>query len=472
MKGPRKGVQTTKPSVQSAKARRLELRSREACLTAGKALRSTLSHEQHAVWKRPARIRDPIKVLEASSQGRLPELVPIRYGRMLRSPFTFLRGSAGLMAGDLATTPSTQLRVQACGDCHLMNFGLFATPERNLVFDINDFDETLPAPWEWDVKRLAVSFAVAARDSGHTDAQAREAAVECVCAYREHLRDFSKMSPLEVWYDRLDEQRLQALAPDAEGRARQKQFATQARKRIGEYLMPKISGVVAGHHRLLDQPPVLFHPQDEEAMDKALEALEDYRLSLSDPVRVLFDRYRLQDVAVKIVGIGSVGTRCLVALFFSVENHALLLQFKEACPSVLAPYAGASIYQNQGQRIVMGQRLIQSSSDIFLGWTKGRHGFHFFGRQLRDMKFSFPVEGASPKLLRRYAHTCGWTLARAHAKSGDAATISGYLGKTDAFDRAIGRFALAYADQNERDHAALKAAVKSGRVKALVEEDL
>jgi uncharacterized protein (DUF2252 family) len=473
MKKANKNPETAKPvALSSKRARRPELQSREACLLAGKALRQKVPYEQHAVWKRPAKARDPVKVLQKSSEGRLPELVPIRYGRMLRTPFTFLRGSAGLMASDLATTPSTQLRVQACGDCHLMNFGMFGTPERNLVFDINDFDETLPAPWEWDLKRLAASFAVAARNGGHTDAQARDAAVECVGAYREHLRDFSKMSPLEVWYDRLDEQRILAMAPDAETRAKRKEFVAQAHKRIGEYLLPKISAVVGGHHRLLDQPPVLFHPQDDQVMEKALEAMEDYRLSLPDSVRVLFDRYSLQDIAIKVVGIGSVGTRCLVGLFFSADNHPLLLQFKEACPSVLAPYAGASVYQNQGQRIVNGQRLMQSSSDIFLGWTQGRAGYHFFGRQLRDMKFSFPVEEASPKQLIRYAALCGWILARAHAKSGDSATISGYLGKTDAFDKAMGKFALAYADQTERDHAALKAAVKAGKLKALIEEDL
>jgi uncharacterized protein (DUF2252 family) len=472
MKKSKKTPRTAAPDGEPAGARRTEFTSRAQRLVAGKALRETVAYERHAIWKRPAKGRDPIRILQASSEGRLAELVPIRYGRMLRSPFTFLRGSAGLMACDLASTPTTRLRVQACGDCHLMNFGMFATPERNLVFDINDFDETLPAPWEWDLKRLAVSFAVASRDNGHTDAQAREAAIECVCAYREHLRDFSKMSPLEVWYDRLDEQRLLAMAPDAESRAQRKAYIAKARQRVGEYLFPKITDEVGGHRRLLDQPPILFHESEPGALARAHEALEDYRRSLPDSVRVLFDRYRLQDIAVKVVGIGSVGTRCLVGLFFSPENHALLLQFKEACPSVLAPYAGASVYQNQGQRIVVGQRLMQCSSDIFLGWTTGVRGFHFFGRQLRDMKFSFPVEGAAPKLLKRYAELCGWTLARAHAKSGDAATISGYLGKTDAFERAMGKFALAYADQNERDHAALVAATKAGRIKALVEEDL
>ena len=439
----------------------------------GKALRESLPREVHATWKLPARgRRDPVGVLEASNKERLSELVPIRFGRMLRSPFTFLRGSAGLMARDLGTMPNAGLRVQACGDCHLMNFGMFATPERNLIFDINDFDETLPAPWEWDVKRLAASFVVAARDNGHSDEEARDAAIECVRAYREHLRDYSKMSPLELWYDRLDEETLIAMAPDEEARERRKDYAAKAHQRVAEYLLPKISEEVGGHRRLMDQPPTLFHPDEKNVLKKARKALEDYRISLSDPVRVLFDRYSLEDIAVKVVGIGSVGTRCLVGLFFSAENHPLLLQFKEAGPSVLAPYAGESVYENQGKRVVMGQRLMQCSSDIFLGWTKGHRGYHFFGRQLRDMKFSFPVEGVVPKLLLRYAELCGWTLARAHAKSGDAATISGYLGKSDIFDQAIGKFAVAYADQTERDHAALVAAVKSGRVKALVEENL
>ena len=297
---------------KSAQLRSTDSPSREERLTVGKALRQSLAHDRHAVWKATAKTRDPVKILAASNRGRLPELVPIRFGRMLRSPFTFLRGSAGLMAHDLATTPSTNLRVQACGDCHLMNFGLFATPERNLVFDINDFDETLPAPWEWDLKRLAVSFAVASRDAGHSDAQAREVAIECVRAYREHLRDFSKMSPLQVWYDRIDERRLVEMAPDVETAKRRKKFAQKARQRIGEYLLPKISSEVGGRRRLLDQLPILFHVDEKSDLVRAREAMEDYRLSLSDSVRVLFDRYRLEDIAVKVVGIGSVGMRCLV----------------------------------------------------------------------------------------------------------------------------------------------------------------
>jgi len=446
-------------------------RSREARLAAGNTLRDTVPRRSHAGWERPAKRRHPIDILKESNRHRLPELVPIRYGRMLRSPFTFLRGSAGLMAYDLATTPNTGIRVQTCGDCHLLNFGLFATPERNLVFDINDFDETLPAPWEWDVKRLAVSFAVAARDNRLTDKQAQAAAIECVRAYRVRLRECSEMSPLEVWYDRLDAQTIIDMAPDAKIRKFRKRILAQAQQRIGDYLYPKISGEVGGRRRLIDQPPVLFHVSAKGFGKVVREALAAYRSTLPDERRVLFDRYRLEDIAIKAVGIGSVGTRCFVGLFFSAENHPLLLQFKEACPSVLEPYTGKSPYDNHGQRVVMGQRLMQSSSDIFLGWTHGREGRHFFVRQLRDMKLSAPVEGASAAQTMLYAELCGRTLARAHAKSGDAALISGYLGNSDSFDQAIGEFALAYADQNAKDHAALVAAVNAGRIKALVEEE-
>jgi len=454
------------------KNRTAELRSRDERLEAGRALRATVPRNSHAAWKPPARHRDPVAILQASSRDRVPELVPIRYGRMLRSPFTFLRGSAGLMAYDLATTPNTQINVQCCGDCHLMNFGMFATPERNLIFDINDFDETLPAPWEWDLKRLAVSFVVAARDNRHSNKEARAAAIECVRAYREHLRACSKKSPLDVWYERLDEQALIEMAPDAEGKKGRRAAVKKARERIGDFLYPKITTEVGGHPRLVDQPPILFHANTKDHKEVFREGLKVYRLTLPDDRRVLFDRYHLEDSAMKVVGIGSVGTRCLVGMFCSPEGHPLLLQFKEARRSVLEPYAGKSVYQNQGQRVVVGQRLMQSASDIFLGWARGRGLRDFFGRQLRDMKFSFPVEGLSPQHLKLYAEVCGLTLARAHAKSGDAATISGYLGKSDAFDQAIGEFALAYADQNERDHAALVAAVKAGRVKALVEENL
>jgi uncharacterized protein (DUF2252 family) len=447
------------------------VRSRYQRLVDGNTLRDAVPRESHAGWKRPAKHRDPIDNLKASNQGRLPELVPIRYGRMLRSPFTFLRGSSGLMAHDLATTPSTGIRVQACGDCHLFNFGLFATPERNLIFDINDFDETLPAPWEWDVMRLAVSFVVGARDNQHTDNQARAAAVECVRAYRVRMRECSKMSPLEVWYDKLDAGTIVDMAPDAKTRKFRQEIIAKAQQRLGDYLYPKISGEVSGRRRLVDQPPVMFHISAEGFEQAVHEVMAAYRSSLADERRVLFDRYHLEDIAIKAVGIGSVGTACFVGLFFSPENHPLLLQVKEACPSVLEASAGKSLYENHGQRVVTGQRLMQAASDIFLGWTHSRGGRDFYVRQLRDMKMSVPIEGVSAARFILYAELCGRTLAHAHAKSGDAATISGYLGKSDTFDQAIGEFAMAYADQNEKDHAALVAAVKAGRIKAVVEEE-
>ncbi|MBV2131749.1 DUF2252 domain-containing protein [Pseudomonas sp. MAP12] len=458
---------TTSPAVPATPV----FRSREERIAAGRLLRESVPRSSHGAWQPSSRGRDPIAILEKSNEDRVPELVPIRYGRMLRSPFAFLRGSAALMAHDLASAPSTGIRVQACGDCHLLNFGLFATPERNLVFDLNDFDETLPAPWEWDIKRLAASFAVAGRDARFSDGESRDAAVTCVRAYRENLREYSKMNPLEVWYSRLDVDTLIDLAPDEKARKLRERSAEKARTRVIESLFPKIVAQVAGRHRLVDQPPFLYHPADPDAEGLLREGLEHYRSSLSDERRTLLDRYRLEDFAVKVVGIGSVGTRCLIGLFFSEENHPLILQFKEARRSVLEPYAGKSQYDYQGQRVVMGQRLMQSSSDIFLGWARSRRGYDFFVRQLRDMKFTPPAEGFSSVDLQRYAGLCGWALARAHAKSGDAATISGYLGKGDNFDEAMGDFALAYADQTEQDHAALVEAVNSGRLEALVEEE-
>jgi len=462
---------TEKPDPSNRPHGRSPFRSRAEHIEAGKALRDRLPRDAHAKWKRPSNRRDPIDILEESNRDRLPNLIPVRYGRMLRSPFTFLRGSAALMAYDLSSLPKTDLQVQACGDCHLLNFGLFATPERHLVFDVNDFDETHPAPWEWDLKRLVASFAVAGRDQGLSDDDCRDAAMECTRAYREHLREYSRMSPLEVWYSRLDVETLIEMAPDEEVRKRRAAMAEKAQERIVEYLFPKIVAQVGGRYLFVDQPPILYHMPDADIDERMREGLEDYRLSLPDERRVLLDRYRLEDYAVKAVGIGSVGTRCSVMLLFSEENHPLILQIKEARQSVLEPYTAPCKYDNQGQRVVVGQRLTQSSSDIFLGWVRGRLGYDFYVRQLRDMKMSVPVEGATASQIRTYAELCGWGLARAHAKSGEPATISGYLGKGDPFDKAMGDFALAYADQTEKDYAALVKAERSGRIQALIEDD-
>jgi uncharacterized protein (DUF2252 family) len=445
------------------------IRTREERLNAGRALRERVPFESHSEWKASRTGRNPVETLERSSVGRLPELVPIRYGRMLRTPFTFLRGAAAVMAQDLAKTANSGLHVQACGDCHLLNFGLFATPERNLVFDINDFDETHPAPWEWDLKRLLASIVISARDNRLSASEARAAVRECARSYRERMREYSRMTPMEVWYQRLDWDMVIAAAPDAKSKRLRKQLADEARKRIVEHLFPKIAEGKDGRHQLVDQPPLLFHPNETDLDTRVSEALSAFRLTLSDDRRVLLDRYRLEDYALKVVGIGSVGTRSFIVLLMSEDNHPLLLQVKEAGRSVLEPYLARSVYDNQGQRIVMGQRLMQSSSDIFLGWARARGGKDFYFRQLRDMKMSIPLEHLKAKQLKRYANVCGWTLARAHAKSGDAAAISGYLGRSDSFDRAVTRFAFAYADQTERDHAALVKAVRAGRVQALTE---
>lgn len=463
---------TSRPEANPRGASQARFRSREERVRIGKALRAQVPRDSHGLWRPPGHPRDPIAVLAESNQDRLPELIPIRYGRMLRSPFAFLRGAAPLMAYDLASLPTTGLRVQACGDCHLLNFGLFATPERNLVFDLNDFDETHPAPWEWDLKRLVSSIVIAGRDNQLPDEDCAEAAIACARSYREHLREYGRMSPLEVWYNRLDMESIIEMAPDDKAKERRQGLAEKARERIIDHLFPKIVTNVGGRPRIVDQPPILYHPAVEGFDALMREGLEDYRQSLSDERRILFDRYRFEDAALKVVGIGSVGTRCLIGLFFSEDNHPLLLQFKEARRSVLEPYTEKSAYDNQGQRVVVGQRLTQSSSDIFLGWVRGRGGRDFYVRQLRDMKMAFPVEGFSAVQMKRYGEYCGWTVARAHAKSGEGLTISGYLGKGEAFDQAMGAFALAYADQTEQDHAALVAAVKAGRLEALVEDDL
>lgn len=447
-----------------------EIRSRDERYADGQALRDRVPRHSHGQWLPSANHRDPITILEKSNKGRLPELVPIRYGRMLRSPFTFMRGGAALMAHDLSTTPATGIRVQACGDCHLLNFGLFATPERNLAFDINDFDETLPGPWEWDCKRLVVSIVLAARDVQLSAADVRDCALECIHAYRQHLRDYSRMSPLEVWYSRLDMDILTALTPDAQARKVREKIIDKAHQHEAESLSTKMVRKENGRYRFIDQQPTMFHVAEDHFERLVRERLEDYRLSLSDERRVLLDRYRLEDFAMKVVGIGSVGTRCYVALLIDKDENPLMLQFKEACRSVLEPYCGKSLYRLQGQRVVMGQRLMQSSSDIFLGWVRGRHQHDFYVRQLRDMKFTLPVERCSAVQLKRYAQVCGWTLARAHAKSGDAAIISGYLGRGDTFEHALEAFSESYANQTERDYLALKDAVRSGRIEALIEQ--
>ncbi|MBR8836114.1 MAG: DUF2252 domain-containing protein [Stigonema ocellatum SAG 48.90 = DSM 106950] len=442
-----------------------------ARLSFGKALRSTVPRCAHSEWNPPASRPDPIALLETSNQGRLPNLIPIRYGRMLKSPFTFLRGAAIIMAADLATTPTTGIEVQACGDCHVLNFGGYGTPERNLVFDLNDFDETLRAPWEWDIKRLATSVVVALRNIKVSEKNCFEAARAAAHSYRENMGKYAEMSALEVWYSRIDADVLRNFAHHAKHLQRIDHYVEKAQTRTSAHALPKLTEVVHGQWRIIDNPPLMYHLPPHDFLEQEVEsAYQYYRQTLRDDLRVLLDRYHLVDIAMKVVGVGSVGTRCVVALLMGDDNEPLFLQMKEARASVLEPYAGKSIYQNHGQRIIAGQRIMQAASDIFLGWTHSEGGHDFYVRQLRDMKIGVDIEELSSSEFIHYSALCGWALARAHARSGDPVTISGYLGKSDTFEEAIAHFAVAYASQTEHDYKALVAAVKSGRIKA-IEED-
>jgi uncharacterized protein (DUF2252 family) len=439
--------------------------SLEDRLAEGKALRQRVPRTAHAQWTKTPERPDPVEMLERTSEGRLPELIPIRYGRMAHSPLTFLRGSAAAMAFDLASTPTTGIRVQLGGDCHLANFGAFGTPERNLVFDINDFDETLPGPWEWDLKRLAASFVVAGRTIGLSDGDCEEAAAAAARSYRQRMRAFTEMRAIEVWYAHIDGTIVIDLARCGEKRRARQPTLDKVRCQVASHIFPRMTEVVDGHRRIVDHPPLVFHPKHDEKFESEMHTFfKRYRESLSAERRFLLSRYQIVDVAMKVVGVGSVGTRCAVILLMAGDDDPLFLQYKEAGPSVLAPYLGKSQYANQGQRVVVGQRLMQASSDILLGWSTDE-GRDFYFRQLRDMKAVVNVEGLNATALIDYAEVCGWALARAHAKSGDAAQISGYLGKGDVFDHAITAFARAYADVNEQDHEAMVKAIKSGRLK-------
>jgi len=437
---------------------------------AGKALRNKCARRVHATWKPPAERRDPIDLLIESAADRMPQLVPIRYGRMMQSPFAFYRGAASIMAADLAHTPVTGIHVQACGDCHLLNFGGFATPERNVVFDINDFDETLPAPWEWDVKRLATSCVIAGQHNGYNRAEAREMAVRCIEGYRDHINDFAQMSVMERWYQRVSaDDILDAIRMKKWRKQVEAQIAKATARTVLEDDFPKLASVEDGTPRIKDNPPLIFHEMvrgAEEYANAVHVAFGKYREMLSDDRRDLLDRFEMKDIAFKVVGVGSVGTYCAILLMMSGNDDTLFLQVKEARASVLETYAGKSHYTNRGQRVVTGQRLMQSASDLFLGWTE-ESGRHYYVRQLRDVKIKPLVDGMSVFQLGRYAGWCGWALARAHAKAGDPAMISGYLGSNASFDKAVAAFALSYAEQNERDFKALLKAIQDGRIQAL-----
>jgi uncharacterized protein (DUF2252 family) len=439
-------------------------------------MRTNCPRGSHAVWSAPSDRRNPLQLIDEANVGRIPELIPLRHGRMLPSQFTFYRGTALNMAVDLAGTPSTGFRVQACGDAHLGNFRCFATPERRVIFDIHDLDETLPAPWEWDVKRLAASFVVACRDSGLSDNIARDAVRTCVQSYREAMARFSVMRALDVWYARFEAEKLIEDIGDAGIRARSQKSLNKAKNEcIVEDIFPKLAHGSAEAPTIKDNPPFIYHHLErgeEEFYERIEDVFSRYRESLPDDRRVLLDRYAVKDKAIKVVGVGSVGTVCSVALLMAGVKDPLFLQVKEARPSVLEQHAGPSIYPNHGQRVVKGHRLMQSASDIFLGWTQDSSGRHFYVRQLRDMKLKFRIEEFKPAKLVIFAEWCGGTLARAHARSGEPAVISGYLGKADRFDRAIADFAVSYADQVELDYECFTKGVRDGKIEARLDDDV
>ncbi|RPK37700.1 DUF2252 domain-containing protein [Streptomyces sp. ADI93-02] len=447
----------------------------------GRAARKRVPRSSHGAYEPPADRPDPLALLEAQSANRVRELIPIRYGRMTESPFRFYRGAAAVMASDLARTPVSGIRAQLCGDAHLMNFRLLASPERHLLFDINDFDETLPGPWEWDVKRLAASLVIAARANGFTDKERARIVRATVRSYRESMIRFADMHNLDVWYAKTDEDRLKAMAADslpARGRRRVAGVTAKARTRDSLQAFAKLTEVSGGQVRIAPDPPLvvpiadLLPDAERRATEKQFrKLLRSYGRSLPSDRRSLLTDFQAVDMARKVVGVGSVGTRCWIFLLLGRDGgDPLFLQAKEADSSVLAPYAGASAYRNQGERVVAGQRLMQAAGDIFLGWERVE-GFDgkrrdFYVRQLRDWKGVVEPELMVPRGMGAFGELCGTTLARAHARSGDRIAIAAYLGHGDAFDRALETFAERYADQNERDHRALVDAVAAGRLPA------
>jgi len=439
----------------------------EERMATGKALREKCPRGSQANWTPAANRPNPIDVLKATEKGRLPELLPIRYGRMKESPFDFYRGSAAIMAGDLAGIETTGIRVQACGDCHVSNFGGYASPERRLVFDINDFDETLPAPWEWDVKRLAASLVIARRESGDRERDCRDAARIVAKSYRKHLREYAQMPALEVWYSYLEAEVLIEEAKDKAEKRRWERIEKKARKGTPEHIFPHIAEFERGRWRILDNPPGAYHPKQFGSRQRFVgEMFLRYRQTLPEERRVVLDRYHIEDMARVVVGVGSVGTRCGAILLLAGERDPFFLQIKEAHASVLEAYAGKSRYENHGQRVVVGQRMLQAASDVFLGWTRDDEGHDYYFRQLRDMKMKVDVVALPKEDWNEYIRICGWALARAHARTGDPAKLAGYLGKSGRFDEAIEGFAAVYADQNERDYETFLKAVRAGKVPA------
>ena len=456
--------------------------TREERAARGKAARAEVPRSAQAEIDFPER-RDPIGLLEEQATSRVPELVPIRYGRMLTSAFAFYRGGALIMAADLARTPTSGLRVQLCGDAHLSNFGVFGSPERNLVFDMNDFDETAPGPWEWDVKRLAASFAIAGRENGFSGKERRAVVLDTVRSYREAMTAFSQMRNLDLWYAHLSVE--QAVAEFTAGvppkRLKKAEAEIQkSRTKDSMHAFEKLTHLVDGEPRIISDPPLIVpieqllpeHIEQDAVQDEMRNLIRSYRRTLETDRSHLLEQFRFVHLARKVVGVGSVGTRAWIALFLGIdEQDPLFLQIKEAQPSVLEQFVGKSEYKNSGRRVVAGQRLMQATSDIFLGWQHVSSGIDgnprdFYVRQLKDWKGSFAFEAAVPAGAAAYGKACGWTLARAHARSGDRVAIAAYLGKSDVFDQAIATFSEAYADQNERDYDALNRAVELGRVTA------
>jgi uncharacterized protein (DUF2252 family) len=464
----------TAPDSPSDRHRRIEpaihpgsvLPTRPERTAAGRAGRLRARRSSHGEWSRPHGGPGPIEILSAQNESRYPELIPLRWGRMVASPFTFFRGSAAVMASDLAGSPDSGLVVQACGDAHLQNFGLFASPERNLLFDVNDFDETLPGPWEWDVKRLAASVVLAGRSAGLSEVDSASATYQCVASYRAWMAVYAQMSQLDLWYSRVDIDSILSLVSGQSRRSGQR-LATKARKRTTIQAVGKLTAVVDGQLQIVDDPPLVEHISDADSHEAVVQIVDHYRETLNDDRRHLFDRFELVDTARKVVGVGSVGTHCHIALCSAdpTDSDPLLLQVKEATRSVLEPFMAASLFPNHGQRVVVGQRLMQAASDLFLGWTS-LGDRHFYVRQLRDMKGSVDLTAVQADALGDYASICGWTLARSHARTGDPVAISSYLGGGDSFDRALVSFSQLYADQAEADHALLRSAIDSGRIEA------
>ena len=475
-------VAVNEKQVESALAHAVPHFTAEERAARGRAARAECPRSSHAGFDLSAG-RDPVAILEEQARTRVPELVPVRYGRMLVSPFTFYRGAAAIMAHDLAPTPRAGLHVQLCGDAHLSNVGGFASPERSLVFDLNDFDETLPGPFEWDVKRLAASFEIAGRDRDFTDAQRAKAVLSAVRSYREWMRTLAESRTLDVWYARLDvetiEQNLRSKQAKRQAETVAK-GAAKARTKDSMKAFAKLTEMVDGEPRIVSDPPLIVSAADLakdagiqfEWLESLIHGLfREYRDTLQDDRRHLLEEFRMVDLARKVVGVGSVGTRCWILLLLGRDgDDPLFLQIKEAQASVLEPYLGKGAYENHGQRVVAGQRLMQTTSDIFLGWLRSKETLDgaerdFFVRQLWDWKTSVDLDTILPQGLQLYGEVCGFLLARAHARSGDRIAIASYLGKSDGFDRALAEFAIAYADQNERDHAAVKAAAEDGRIR-------